>query len=59
MSKICATGRKSIKDKYICSACGIVLEAKDAYCYVDPNNFAITNNSLPYCRECYREKYGG
>ena len=49
---------KNVKGKYKCTSCGKVLEPKDAYCYVDPNNFAITNNAPPYCRECYREKYG-
>ena len=50
--------RKNIKNKYICAMCGKELEAKEAYCYVDENNCAITQNALPYCRECYRIKYG-
>ena len=52
------THNKRVRDKYICATCGKVLEPKDAYCYVDANNFAITNNAPAYCRSCYKEKYG-
>ena len=41
-----------------CTGCGKELTPKTAYYYVDSCNFAITNNSQPYCKPCYIKKYG-
>ncbi len=51
------TKRKTEK-QYICSMCGENLTPSTAFFYVDSCNFAITENSSPLCRECYRKKYG-
>lgn len=50
--------KKKVADAYICFRCKKKLEPKDAYFYVDSCNCAITENSLPHCRECYRVEYG-
>ena len=50
------TKRKTAKE-YICSMCGEKLTPSTAFFYVDGCNFAITENSPPLCRECYRKKY--
>ena len=50
---------KKIKDKYVCTTCKKVLAPKEAYCYCDPNNEAITMHAAPYCKDCYIKKYGG
>lgn len=49
--------KKSAPKSYICSKCKQELLPKDAYFYVDGCNYAITDNALAYCRECYREVY--
>lgn len=51
------TRRKRTKVKYICADCKDTLTPSTAFFYVDGCNFAITENSLPLCRECYRKKY--
>lgn len=60
MKRICGFtyppySRKSQK-KYICHGCGKVLDAKEAYFSVDGNNYAITANAPPYCKECCDER---
>lgn len=50
--------KSSAKKIYYCSCCKKRLLPNEAYCYVDPNNFAITMNSSAYCKECYIDKYG-
>ena len=50
--------RRKVKDKYICSACKKELTPSEAYFYCDADNYAITENAPPYCRECYRNVYG-
>lgn len=49
---------KSKKEHYKCKECGKDLCGKHAYLYVDESNISITNNSPPYCKECYIKKYG-
>lgn len=49
-------GRKS--EECVCTACRKILTPSTAFYYVDGCNFAITASAPPYCRECYREKYG-
>ena len=46
------------KKLYRCATCGKTLLPKEAYCYVDANNYAITNSASAYCRDCYIAKYG-
>lgn len=45
------------KTKYTCADCGKLLAPAEAYCYVDPNNYAITKNAKPYCLDCYKRRY--
>lgn len=40
-----------------CTKCGKELTPATAFYYVDSCNFAITNNSKPYCLECYKATY--
>ena len=35
-----------------CCVCGKPLTPSEAYYCVDGNNYAITNNSKPYCKDC-------
>lgn len=50
--------RSRVQSKYICTECKKELSPAEAYFYVDSCNYAITENAKPYCRECYRERYG-
>lgn len=50
--------KRTAQNKYVCVMCGKDLDAKSAYFYVDSCNCAITENSKPYCLDCYRRKYG-
>lgn len=50
--------RKKVSNEYTCAGCGKKLTAKEACFYVDGCNCAITDNSKPYCLECYGKKYG-
>ena len=51
--------RKEVfKKQYVCTCCKKSLAPKEAYCYVDENNGAITRNARPYCKECYIKRYG-
>ncbi len=50
--------KRKTADSYVCSGCGKTLSPRDAFFYVDSCNCAITDNSKPFCRECYRIKYG-
>lgn len=50
--------RFKVQKEYKCADCKKKLLPKEAYCYVDENNFAITNNARPYCLECYKKRYG-
>ena len=52
------TQKNKIASKYTCSLCGKELLPKEAYCYVDANNFAITQNARAYYKNCYKKKYG-
>jgi hypothetical protein len=49
---------KSFASKNKCADCGNLFCDKHIYFRVDGNNSSITNNSLPYCEDCYIEKYG-
>ena len=44
---------KANKSKTVnCCICGKTLTPSKAYYSVDGNNFAITNNAKPYCKNC-------
>ena len=51
------TGKRSSQKKYVCASCNKHISAESAFFYVDSCNCAITNNSRPYCQECYEKKY--
>ena len=57
---ICETCKKDISKeiRFICCNCKVKLCESHTYYYVDGNNICITNNSLPYCKSCYKKKYG-
>ena len=42
----------------VCELCGKKIGLDESYCYVDENNYAITNNSPYLCLDCYKKKYG-
>lgn len=43
---------------YTCCKCGEKLTPDKAYFYVDESNYAITQNSKPYCMNCMKKRYG-
>lgn len=50
--------RKSHKELYNCSQCGLMFCGSHVYSYVDGNNRAITKNAPLKCTRCMNEDEG-
>ena len=58
--QICSTCDEKLffrRDWEKCTNCSEINCLKHMFQYVDESNRAITKNSPPLCRKCYREKY--
>lgn len=49
--------RKASAKPVPCDKCKKMLSPSEACYYVDGCNTAITDNSPPYCKECYQATY--
>ena len=45
------------KFKGKCERCEKQISEKEAFCYVDGNNIAISYNSPYLCKQCYEKSY--